>query len=273
MSNGHAVYTDPDGFFLNIFIDVDLKTEKIQDIYFKGNLETKYSLELNQLKNLVLNHSISDALLLKRSNLKDEVRLENGNFALASLSLWLLHLAIDDYRGNSASLNEQNDFLCLCYGIGLRELRTQVLSRSNYELSHLISETMATSACGSCKVLIQNALVTIREEHGLILGLDHSQSRLDKAGRWLKIKNLYPADLLIRLDDLKKTWMKREKILEQFEIEIVKIEGYHLWLTILLKENVEHSSKISSKQSEGLLVALGDFWHSELGALFFLHLL
>lgn len=272
MSNGHAVYTDPNGLLLKIFIDVDLKTEIIRDIYFKGSLVEKYSLELNEVKNLVLNHSINDALLLKRSALKEEHCLENGSPALSSLSLWLLHLAIDDYKGTSSSLNEQNDFLCLCYGIGLEELKTQVLARSDYELSHLIAETMATSACGSCKVLIQRSLISIREEHGLILGLDHSQSRLDKTGHWLKIKGLYPADLLIKLDDLKKRWMIREDIFKQFEIEIVKIEGYHLWLTILPKHDANHLSEVTIKQSEGLLIALGDFWHSEVGALFFLHL-
>jgi hypothetical protein len=67
--------------------------------------------------------------------------------------------------------------------------------------------------------------------------------------------------------------MKREEVLEQFEIEIIKIEGYHLWLTILPKKDIEYLSKVTSKQSEGLLTALGDFWHSEIGALFFLHLL
>jgi hypothetical protein len=147
--------------------------------------------------------------------------------------------------------------------VGARELKKQILTRSDYDLTHLETETMATSACGGCRTLIQKTMQSIREEHGLILGLDHSESRLDKNGHWIKIRGLYPADLLIRLDKLMKVWMNREGIAEQFEIEIVKIEGYHLWLSVRPDD---------SDRSLKILQALSEYWRSEFGALFFLHL-
>lgn len=264
MSNGHAVYQNSAGDELHLHIDVDLKSECIQDFYAKGTLRETYAFELEELKSLVLGCSLEEALKTERGPLLHEVRLKNGDRPLASLTLWLLHKAIEDYLGTAATLSEQNDLLCLCYGIGIKELKKQILARPDYDLPALVAETMATSACGSCRPTIVAAMQTIREEHGLILGVGSEESRLDKAGHWIKIKGLYPAELLIRLDDLKNNWMIREEIVGQFEIEILRIEGHHLWLKVLPADDPERSQKV--------LEALGEYWRSEFGALFFLHL-
>lgn len=268
MSNGHAVYKNLEGKELHLHIDVDLKSETIQDFFGKGTLLPDYENEIEELKNLVINQKIQDVIFLKRKSLQNEHRLKNGKLALSSLSLWLLHIAIEDYLGTAATLDEQKDLLCLCYGIGYKELKKQILSRPDYDLAKLIAETMATSACGSCRPSIEKAMLEIREEHGLILGLDHSQSRLDKSGNWVKIKGLYPADLLIKLDELKNVWMKREGIVDQFVIDIVRIEGHHLWLTVRLLDLSDEEPERANK----ILAALSDYWRSEIGALFFLHL-
>lgn len=268
MSNGYAFYKNLEGRELHLHIDVDLKSETIQDFNGKGTLLVEYNDEFEELKNLVINRKIKDVLNLKRESLKNEHRLKNGKLGLSSLSLWLLNSAIEDYLGTAVRLDEQKDLLCLCYGIGSKDLKKQILLRADYDLSKLIAETMATSACGSCRPSIEKTMQNIRDEHGIIMGLDHSQSRFDKLGQWVKIKNLYPADLVIHLDELKNMWMKREGIVDQFRINIVKIEGYHIWLTVgladLSEENPERAQKILS--------ALGDYWQSEVGALFFLHL-
>lgn len=268
MSNGHAIYKNAEGSELHLYIEVDLKSEIIQDFRYLGTLLQKYESEFEELKSLILNRTIKDALLLKRSSLQKEIRTPAGKLPLASLSLWLLHKAIEDYLGTATTLNEQNDLLCLCFGVGLKELKKQILTRLDYDLANLIAETMATSACGSCRPSIQRAIVDIREKHGRILGLDHSQSNVDKDGHWIKIKGLYPADLLIKLDDLKKVWMEREAIQDLFEINIVKIEGHHLWLRVALAD----SSQEDSERFLKILAALNDYWRSEMGVLFFLHL-
>lgn len=265
MSNGEASYTNAQGLSLKLFIDVDLKSETIQDIYSKGELKDKYALELEELKSLALNQKIKKAFGLLRSQLSNELLLAKDERAAASLTLWLLHHALEDYLGLDNTLREERDLLCLCYGVGVSELKKQILSRNDYELSHLVAETGATSACGSCKTSISLFFKTIREEHGKIEGLTHAQSRLDKSGHWLKIKGLYPSELVLKLDDLKNQWMKREGIVGQFEIEIQKIEGYHLWLSVSPNEDAHRSLKV--------LEALSDYWKSELGALFFLHLI
>ena len=159
----------------------------------------------------------------------------------------------------------EKNILCLCFGIGEEELKKQILLRPDYDLKEVISETMATSACGSCRSQIIKTMKDLREKHGLIQGLAHSQTRFDKEGNWIKIKNMYPSELLIKLDDLKIIWMKREGITDQFQIEILNIEGHHLWLSVSPAQDIERNEKVLS--------ALSDFWRSETGALFFLHLL
>jgi hypothetical protein len=98
----------------------------------------------------------------------------------------------------------------------------------------------------------------------LIRGLTHSSTRLDKEGHWIKIKGMYPGDLLIKLDEMKKTWIQREGIEAQFKIEIQNIEGYHIWLSVAPNDD--------SVRNEKVLAALSDYWRSAIGALFFLHL-
>lgn len=264
MPNAQSSYTTLEGYDLNIFLNIDLKTEIINDFSYAGYLSSIYKYELEELKSNIINQSYKVALNLKRENLKNEVRLTGNKLPIAHLSLWLLHQAIFDYLGNTSTFLEQNDLLCLCFGIGESELKKEILKRPDYSLKDLVIETTATSACGSCKKSIVLKMKNLREEYGLIFGLSHSQSRVDKDGNWIKIKGMYPGELLIKLDELKNIWMKREGILDQFQIEIKNIEGHHLWLTIAPAENIERCKKI--------LTALGDYWHSETGALFFLHL-
>lgn len=262
MPNAFASYKNFKGDELKISLDIDLKSEKIIDFFYKGNLSAEYDLEFLELKNLALGKSITEALLIS------PIQLKNKKQSIVPLSLWLLHKAIDDYQGFNNYLREQNDLICLCFGVGKKDLEKKILNQTDYELSKLIAETKATSACGRCKDEIITVMQEIRERHGIILGLDHSKSRLDKAGHWIKIKNLYPAELLIKLDDLKLEWMERENIVDQFEIEIINIEGFHLWVSIKSKiNNEENSNKL-----EKILQTLGEFWQSKIGAFFFLHL-
>lgn len=270
MSNGHAVYKNAEGKELHLHLDVDLKSESIREFYTAGDLRDLYAEETEQLKSLVLNRTLKEARALKREKLNHQYRLTDGGLPLASLSQWLLHSAIDDYLGTAATLKEQNDLLCLCFGVGVRELKKQILTRSDYDLPQLLQETLATSACGSCKEIILQTMKDIREEYGKILGLEHSQSRIDKAGHWIKIKGLYPADLLIRLDELKKSWMQREALVGLFAIEITLIEGHHLWLSVAHLDS--GLNEVETHRAEAILQALADYWRSEMGALFFVHL-
>lgn len=263
MFNGHAFYKNQEGKELHLYIDVDLKSGTVNDFYTKGELAQKYDDEFLELKNIVLGKSIKFiSANLQRSELTKEVLLPNAKKPLASMSLWLMNKAIEDYQGIS-SLNEQNDFLCLCFGVGIEEIKKQVINRPEFGLSQLIAETMATSACGRCKNAIEKTIVDLREQYGKIKGLTHSKSRVDSEGHWIKIKGLYPADLIIKLDELKQNWMKRENITGMFQIEIENIEGYHLWIKI---------NPADQEKGEKILLALSDYWKSELGVLFFLHL-
>lgn len=264
MSNAESSYINAEGLDLKLFLDIDLKSEKILNFYYKGSLSSFYGPELEELKSLLLDQSFYTALSLNPGQLKHLILLPNGKRPLASLSLWLTQRAIENYLGTEATLDEKKDLLCLCFGVSKSEMRKEILKRSDYHLETVIAETRASSACGSCREPIIQTLNQLREEHGLIRGLTHSQTRLDKDGHWLKIKGLYPGDLLIELDQKKMTWMKREGIADQFQIEIKNIEGYHVWLSVIPDEDQVRNEKV--------LMALSDYWRSEFGVLFFLHL-
>ncbi len=267
MANAEASYKDIHGKEISLWLDIDLKTQRVDEFIPKGSLKSNYDQEFEELKNLVVGKTLSEISKIKRCDLKKETLLPNGKKALTSLSLWLLHKSISDYLGAETIL-EQNDLLCLCFGVTRRDLKKEILDRPDYDLPALIAETKATSACGSCKPTILKTISDLRSEHALIKGLDHSQSRLDKEGHWIKVKDLYPSELIIKLDDLKNVWMKREGISNWFSIEIENIEGHHVWLSVKSLSGAEGDKE----KFEKYLLALSDFWKSETGVLFFVHL-
>lgn len=261
MSNAKSRYKNAEGDELELIVDIDLTSQKLQEMRAKGILANKYADELKELESLVLGKTISEALSIKRESMTNEFRPE-GKRAIASLSLWLLHRAIENYLGTETVLAETNDKLCLCFGIGVHDIRKKMLSRSDYELKNLIAETFATSACGSCLPSIKKTMEDLRLAHGMIEG------RFDKEGHWVKIKGMYPGPLLILLDDLKKEWMEREDLNTQFIIELTGIEGVHLSLSVKTIDQVA----VDKDRAEKILQALSEFYKSKTGVLFFLAL-
>ncbi len=253
---------------LNLYLDIDLKRQLIVDFSFSGELATHYQAELEEIKTKVINQTLTYAKSISRLVLNDERILENETKALTSLGLWLLQEAIDDYLGANVTLEATRDVLCLCFGVSKKDIKTKILARSDYDLPHLIAETMATSACGSCRLHIVKEMQEVREKNGKILGLQHSQSRVGADGRWIKIKGNYPAKLIILLDELKNEWMIRENLNAHYEIEFVNIEGFHLWLSV--KANKDEGQ--DSNRFQKILDALAEYLHSKFGVLFFLHL-
>lgn len=246
---------------VTLYLDIDPKTEVIKEFFFTGPAADLYKFELEELKNLCLNKAIGEVRKIKRQSLSEETKLPNGKSPAMPRGLWLLRKALVSYTGEGGYLKKQTDVLCLCFSVTKKDIEKKVLSNKDFELKTLIQETMASSACGSCRVPIEKLIIDTRASHGLIKGLDHSQSRFDELGKWIKIYGMYPGPLLMKLEELKNTWMEREKITGQFEIEFIDIEGYHLTVRV---------NSTSEKVVSGLLYALSDYLKSELGILFFL---
>jgi bacterioferritin-associated ferredoxin len=259
MSNAKASYLNITGEDLHLTFDIDLSSEKIIEISYKGSLVHRYLAELEELKTHILNQKYSFALSFKAKLLTQQ--LKNS---LVPLSLWLTHKAIEDYLGTTAKLVQQKDMLCLCFGISHSDLKKQVLSRDTYGLSEVVSDTLASSACGSCKDLIIQSLNDIRNQHGLVMGFGATPTRFDKSGHWLKIQNQYPSELIIRIEEYKKIWMIREGIVDQIQIEIVDIEGHHLSFSI--------EPVADRVRNEKILAAFGEYLSSVMGARFYLQL-
>lgn len=253
MTNAQAKYKNAEGEELELRLDIDLSSQKICDVQVRGPLKNKYAIEMNELESFITGKTIDEAMTINRKHDK----------ALASLSIWLMQQAIENYLGTENVLAPASDRLCLCFGLTERDLKKQILKRPDYELKNVIAETFASSACGSCLPAIKKSLEEIRLANGLIAGMNHSKGRFDKDGKWVLVKGLFPGPLLIWLDDLKQKWMKRENIQTQFSIEFTSIEGLHLQVSIANTE---------SDRAEKILQALSDYIKSETGILFFLHL-
>lgn len=253
MANALARYKN-----LQLELDIELSTQKIFEMKVSGDLKTADAAGFRQLESLVIGRSLDEALNIKRQELNPAEK------TFGSLPLWLLHRAIENYLGSEAVLAESKDRLCLCFGVGVSDIRKQILKRPDYELKHLIAETFATSACGSCLSEVRKTMEDLRLSHGMIEGMTHSKGRFDKNGNWVKVKGLYPGPLLVLLDDLKKKWMEREGVTDQFTIEITDISGLHLSVSF---------PGVEKDRAEKILQALSDYYKSETGVLFFLHLI
>lgn len=247
---------------VTLFLDIDPKKDTIKEFFFDGPEVQKYRTELEELKSLCLGKHLSDVRKIKRSDLTSETRADNGRKTVLALGPSLLHEAIASYMGEDHFLKEERDLLCLCFSVTKREITRKVLSNKDFELKTLIQDTMATSACGSCRTSIEKLIDQTRNENGMIAGMDHSRSRTDAKGQWVKVVGMYPGPLLIKLEELKIEWMKREGIFEQYKIEFVNIEGFHVDVRI-------NSDK--PKVVEGLLLAMEEYVKSRLGVLLFFH--
>ncbi len=266
MKNHHAYYQNTDLRWIELSIDFDKNIERIDKLNFSGSLVEAYQNELTELSLKVEGSLIESAMKLSSRDFQNIKKLANGEKAFTSLGLWLLHQAINDYFGRGRSLASQENLICHCYGVSREDLKTNLISRIDYDLEIIIAETKATSACGTCTAKIVRELKKIREDHGLVKGFKDARTRVDKDGNWIKINNMYPAELLIKLEELKIQWMIRENLVDLYKIEIVELEGHHVDLAVV-------SLLVGkSDNSETLIKALSEYWKSEIGAHFFLHL-
>ncbi len=255
----NAKSTSPE---VTLFLDIDPKKDTVKEFFFDGPEVFKYKAELEELRSLSMGKTLAELKYIKRQGLMFETRTADGKKSMVSLGLMLLRDAVASYMGEGRYLKEERDLLCLCFSVTKRDIVRKVLTNKNFELKTLIQDTMATSACGSCRVSIEKLIQQTRNENGLIPGLDHSRSRMDAKGQWVKVAGMYPGPLLIKLEELKNAWMKREGIEGQYTIEFVGIEGFH----VDVKVNSDRANVV-----EGLLLAMEEFIKSQLGVLLFFH--
>ncbi len=246
---------------LSLFLDINPNSDIIKNFFYEGPQAQIYKDEMEELRLICLDKPLDVVKKINRSSLKSETLLPSKNLSVLPRGLSLLRTAIATYTGEGGFLKEQTDVVCLCFTVSKKDIVKNVFSNKDFELKTLIQNTHASSACGSCRPLIEKIMKETRLENGLIKGLDHSKSRFDSEGNWIKIAGMYPGPLLIKLEELKADWMKREKIEGQFEIEFIGIEGFHLTMKI---------NSDNEKIVKGLMSALTDYLKSELGVLFFL---
>lgn len=263
--NAKATYKD----LLTVYLDISAKDDTVKDFFYDGPRALSYQEELEELKSLSIGKTITELKFLSRDVLTHEHTNERFQKSVSSLSLSLLKEAILQYLGENKTIRSVSDYVCVCFGVTKSEIVKSVRTKKNFNLATLVQETKATSACGICLSEVEALIQSTRLEHGLIEGVDDSRSRLDGKGEWIKILGLYPAELLLKIEDLKQEWMAREKIDDQFILEIVNISGFHLDF-LVMSINRE---KAIEKKANGLLQAFNEYLKSRTGVLFFLNAL
>jgi len=257
MSYSSTVFTSEKSFGGTILnLEIDSKNESIKKVTFHckdNDAEEFYGFMSKKVEGLKIEHAFDVYL--------DILNLAPGKKPILNLGLYLIQSAIDDFTNSTIYMHEDKNRLCLCYDVTKIDVENFVLKDKNFELKNLIELTKASSACGTCKSDLIKSIDQVRLKHGMIKGLDYSKSRFDKEGHWVKIAGMYPGPLLIKLDELKNEWMKREEIVGKYEIFISGIEGFHL-------EIETHGA--NEKVRESLIIALSNYLQSKMGVLFFL---
>jgi bacterioferritin-associated ferredoxin len=251
MSLIESVYQKNPDSFLKIFLEIDQHKELIIDFFYQGPLVDENRSELEELKEKVLNKPIDEILLFKQSDLNC---LKNSE-KIHSLGIWLIHRAVDNFRGRDEVIHPSNKNLCLCYGVSLDEFEKTISSNPEIDLDQLIKLTKVTSACGGCKNIIIKKLDFY---HNSI------RRKLDSQGRWITVKGLYPAELVLLLDESLKRWIEIQAIAPKLNAEIMEIEGFH----IDMKFTDENGINLSNPE---ILISLKQFWLKEHDLDLFLH--
>jgi hypothetical protein len=251
MSVVESTYTKNSELFLKIFLEIDHHNDLITDFFFQGTLLPCYQNELDELKQKLIHKTLDEALLFKQSDFSSLI----DSSKIHSLSLWLVHRAIDKFRGRDEVLKPNHKNLCLCFNIGLDELDEKLSIDPDIELDQFTRETKATTACGGCKNIISKKLGAHR---------NFLRRRIDSKGKWIKIKGMYPAELVLLLDESLRHWLKNQKVVANLHCEILNIEGYHIDLKFM-------DDSASEIQDVVLINSLKNFWQEKHGLDLFLH--
>ena len=215
MSLVDSIYQKNSDLFLKVFLEVDPYKDTITDFFYQGTLAPIHQNELEEVKLKVVNRTLDDVLSLKQSDFK----ILANQTKIHSLGLWLVHRAIDNFRGRDEVLKSHHRNLCLCFNVGIDELEERLKSLPDLELDQFVTATKATSACGGCK----NTITKRMSAHRKAL-----RRKVDSNGKWIQVKGMYPAELVLLLDESLRRWLKEQKIIHNLEAEIVDIEGYHI---------------------------------------------
>lgn len=245
--------------FLSLYLDISPKNEEILEFHAEGEWLEKFAEDVSLLKNYVLKKKIEEVRILPES-------LFTGK-SVNKITIQLFYEALSTYLGEDQKVLSAKDNLCLCFGVSKNAIKSSLMKDKDYDLKKLISETMATSACGSCTHLIEDFFTQTRQAHGLIKGMDHARTRFNAKGEWVKINGLYPGELLLKIDELKNTWMKREELDQSYVLKIIDIEGFHLDFSI---EGVGEKKNISENIKTALALGLTDYLKAEISVLFFI---
>lgn len=243
MSLVESIYQKNSDLFLKVFLEIDQHHETITDFFYKGTLVENHLNELFEIKEKIINKKIDEILQYRQSEFNS---LKDSN-KIHSLGLWLIHRAIDEFKGRDEVLSPHHNNICLCFGFTLNDLETSLSFDPELDLDKLIKDRKVTSACGGCKNSITKKLDNHRKS---------IRKKFDSKGHWIQIKGLYPAELIIILDKSLKKWVDNQKIVPNLKAEIMNLEGFHVDVKFLDANGI----KVTNPE---VLTSLKDHWKNE----------
>jgi hypothetical protein len=251
MSLVESIFQKNSDLFLKVYLEIDQHHETITDFFYKGTLVENHLNELIEIKEKIINKKIDEILQYRQSEFNS---LKDSN-KIHSLGLWLIHRAIDEFKGRDEVLSPHCKNLCLCFGFSLEDLETSLSLNPELDMDKLITDRNVTSACGGCKKSISEKL----DKHRKSL-----RTKFDSKGKLIKVKELYPAELILILDNSLKKWIDNQKIISNLSAEIMKLEGYHVDVKFL-------DAFGANVSNPDVLISLKDHWKKELDLDLYLH--
>ncbi|GEM_PF-4688929 len=186
--------------------------------------------------------------LSKLSSVIDSWKEKHRDFfstKLVNIPEYLFELALSEYEGRNHNYKNLSSklsgkLICRCFGVSELQISELLKENPKADLLYVADHLKASIGCGSCKddvvetiSKVKNSLL-IQEDKGKALDL-----QFDTEGNRIRPLGLTPSEFVLKVDDLKKKWMKEQE-LNKYTIEVMSASGHAITFKVLPKENSEY---------------------------------
>ncbi|WP_372654106.1 (2Fe-2S)-binding protein [Halobacteriovorax sp.] len=235
ISGKASTYVGETGY--SVYLDINNKS-RLEGFYFECPKE-------DELFNLFeeLATSLERAPLSKITSLVDSWKERHEDFfskKIINIPEYLFELALSDYEGrnhNYESLSSKlsGKLICRCFGVSELQISDIVKANPKADLLYVADQLKASIGCGSCREDVIEAISKVK--NNILIKEDKVlDSKFDKDGNRVRPLGLAPSEFVIKVDDLKRKWMKEQE-LDKYTIVILSVSGHTVVFKILPNEN------------------------------------
>ncbi len=222
-----------------VFLDINNKS-RLEGFYFECPSDDELFEPFSDLANILERvpiSSISSSVLRWKDERKNFFKEK-----IINLPEYLLEQALAEYEGtnyNYESLNAKSSdhLICRCFGVSEGQIFDLLQTEPKATLLTIADKLKATIGCGSCKADVSASL--LKAKNVKLIQSDDLKAldlKFDTDGNRIRPLGLTPSEFVLKVDELKKKWMKEQE-LEKFQIEIIGISGHALNFKVLPADN------------------------------------